>query len=429
MQAVSLFLHHHLHLLILYFISFTLVPAVIIKVKSRNYRIFNGRVKPVTVIVPVHTEDYEIFERSMKSIRAENPDQIIVSIDSGDQKLIGIAKKYDAEVLSHQKRIGKREALVRAWEKAKHDIIVNVDSDVILQNGCIRELSKPFDDNSIVGVATNQSSERTNSIFSFVFSALISRNVNIVNKALNGGLVVVDGKCCAWRKSFLLKVKDSFLNEYWMGKRNEIGDDRFLSREALKLGFKTVYQDTAKILAPSPKTFEEFLLQQLRWRRSGVKYWLMDLKEGVAPSKTYVLHSTTYHAAPLAFIVAVILDMLFFHLPFNLGNVWISLGVIVVGVSLVTLTWQLIYHGKPIVRPWHLAIQGLIGLFVVLPISLYGTLTIKNQYAWLSRNYAAIDGKNESITLAALPLIFVPIMLFGFPIALIALVNEAVMYS
>jgi cellulose synthase/poly-beta-1,6-N-acetylglucosamine synthase-like glycosyltransferase len=429
LQAASMLLHQRLHMLILFFISFTLVPAVAIKVKSRNYKVFDGKVKPVTVVVPVHTEDYKIFERSMKSIHAENPDQIIVSIDSNDQKLIHIAKKYGAEILKHRTRVGKRKALAMAWEKAKNDIIVQVDSDIFLQKGCLSELSKPFDDSSTVGVAANQTYIRTDSKFSFISSFLIGKNVNVVNKALNGGLVVVDGKCSAWRKSFLLEVKDSFLNEHWMGKRSEIGDDRFLSREALKRGFKTVYQDSAEILVPSPKTFKNFLLQQLRWRRSGVKYWLKDLKEGIAPSKTYVIHNCAYHAAPFVFLAAALSDILFFRLPFNLGSVWSAFGVLVIGVSLVTLIWQLIYHNKSLVRFWHLTTQGLIGLFVLMPISLYGALTIKNQYAWLSREYTTGDSKKEAVALAALPVILAPCLFSGFSLALVTLASGAFMYG
>lgn len=388
LQFLSMLMYYKIHLLILFFFIFVVSPAVIIKNRSRKYRVHTGESVPVTVIVPVHLEDYTEFEKCLSSIQKELPDQVIVSIDSEDAQLMKIAETYGAEIISYPKRVGKRQAIADAWLKAKNDIVVHVDSDVVLDKDCLKEITKPFSDKNVAGVSTHHATNKNGSRLAFVLSSLIEQNMNVNGKALDGGLVVVDGRCNAWRKNLLLSLRDKFLNDYWMGIRSEIGDDRFLSREALKQGFKTAYQETAKIFLTSPSTFANFIGQQIRWRRSGTKFWLKDLKEGVRPNKTYTFKCSTYYTSPFIFILAVILDMLYFKLPFHLWTPtwWISLIVIVIGCSSVTLLRQLIYFGRALF-PAYLVLQALLGLLIMLPASIYGALTVRKQNLWLTRKY------------------------------------------
>lgn len=423
LQLWDMLMYYRIHILALFFVIFVLTPACIMKKKSRRYKgPYIGEPMPVTVIVPVYLEDYDKFEKCLTSIQKQNVDQLIVSIDSQDTQLKNIAKSHGAEIISYSQRVGKRQALADAWLKAKNDIVVHVDSDVVLDKDCLREISKPFSDNAIVGVSSNYTSVKNGSRLAFVFSSLIDQNVNMNNKALDGGLVVVDGRCSAWKKDFLLSIRNEFLNDYWMGIRSEIGDDRFLSREALKQGFKTVYQDTAKIFSFSPSTFGDFVGQQIRWRRSGTRFWFKDLREGVNPNKTYFFKCFAYYTSPFIFVLAAALDILYFRLSFSLwAQWWIGLIAIVVGCASVTLLRQLIFFGKAL-TPRYLVLQGLLGLFVMLPVSVYGALTLRNQRYWITRasDEDGVKKKNGKVlmnmTLLALGL--VALMGFVYPVLL-----------
>jgi cellulose synthase/poly-beta-1,6-N-acetylglucosamine synthase-like glycosyltransferase len=434
--------YYKVHLLIGFLVVFVLLPSLLIKTKSRAYKTpYTGSPLDVTVVVPVHLEDADVFEKCLDSISRQNPKQLIVSMDDCSQEITDIAKRYGAEIVSHPHRVGKRQALADAWLRAKYDIVVQVDSDVILREGCLEEISKPFSNPEIVGVSTFHTTQKRGSKLAYVLSSLIEENRNINDKAFNGGLVVCDGRCNAWRLSFLMSVRNKLLNDYWLGVKGEIGDDRFLNREALKRGFKTAHQETAKIYTLTPKTFKDFVRQQIRWRRSGTKFWMKDLVEGVRPSKTYAFKCAMYYTAPFVFLLAIVLDMIFFRLPASLvpatllwsiskqqwfwelstkfwemtrisipnwqdywvplwqrsevaSFLWVSLIVLAIGCTLVTLVRQLIYFGKTLF-PSYLILQGLLGLFVMLPVSIYGALTVKNQGQWLTRASGSERGSSN----------------------------------
>lgn len=387
LQIFDSLIHGNIHLLSIYFIIFVIIPSYIIKRNSNRYG-QSFRTLPslkATVIVPVNIEDYEIFEKCLKSINSQKPDQIIVSIDSKDNKIIDIAEKYGAEIIKFDKRVGKRKSLADGWLKARNDIIIHTDSDSIMGENCLEEITKPFNDPEIAGVSTNHTCIRNGndgSIISYIISSIIEFARGINDRALNGNLIVVDGKCNAWRKDFLLKVRDKFLNEYWMNRKCEIGDDRFLSREALKNGYKTVFSEAAKICTHSQKSIKKFLMQQIRWRRSGTKFWIKDLIEGVRPSKLYIYKCFIYYMAPIIFPIIVLLDILFFRL--ELLDIKFSIMSIIIGTSLISSMVQVIYFGK-ILFPKYILIQGILGLFLIFPISIYGLLTINKQDIWMTR--------------------------------------------
>jgi hypothetical protein len=93
LQLWSMLENHSIHILILFFMVTAVITPVIMKRKSRKYKgAYTGESKPVTVIVPVHLEDYAQFEKCLSSIEKQKADQLIVSIDSQDAMLRKIAE-------------------------------------------------------------------------------------------------------------------------------------------------------------------------------------------------------------------------------------------------------------------------------------------------------------------------------------------------
>lgn len=398
LQILDSLANGNIHLLYIYFMMFVAIPLYTIKRSSEKYKLrCDGPSLKSTVIIPVHLEDHGTFEKCLNSVSSQRPDQLIVSMDSGDIGLVNIAKKYGAEILESNTRVGKRKALADAWLKAKNDIVIHIDSDTVLDDNCLEEMTRPFNDPKVAGVSTNHSCIRDGSIISHIFSSSIELGRSINDKALNGNLIVVDGKCSAWRKGLLLKIRDKFLNEYWMNSKCEIGDDRFLSREALKYGYNTIFCESAKIWTHSQKSFTNFLKQQIRWRRSGTKFWIKDLSEKVYPSRLYMYKCLTYYMAPIIFPLVVLFDILLFrtdlilNMSQNILTTMLTIIItIVIGTTLIAILGQLIYFGK-ILYPKYVILQGLLGLFVILPISVYGALTVGRQDTWMTRKYRTYD--------------------------------------
>jgi cellulose synthase/poly-beta-1,6-N-acetylglucosamine synthase-like glycosyltransferase len=62
-----------------------------------------------------------------------------------------------------------------------------------------------------------------------------------------------------------------------LGVRQHVGDDRVLTGELLRAGWRTVYQSTARVETDAPSAWRPFWRQQLRWGRSSQRETLLSL--------------------------------------------------------------------------------------------------------------------------------------------------------
>jgi len=204
----------------IHLILFVILPLILREVYSRNYKEYSSLkmedVK-ISVVVPEYGEDTGVFKKCLESISDNKVDEIIVVHDDCRNEIAELAKQYGAQVYSFSKRVGKRRALVEGWRLAKGDIIIHVDSDCILEKNAVNEIIKPFDDEQVVGVQGKSRPFQTGSWFAWRLSQVIEYNRDVNNKALNGHLVVVDGRFNAWKRFFLLSYVDDFLNERFLG--------------------------------------------------------------------------------------------------------------------------------------------------------------------------------------------------------------------
>lgn len=382
MILLGVFYYLPIHLMI-----FIVLPITLRNIRARKYvgaASLSRKVK-VSVVVPEFNEEIKIFEKCIKSIVENKPDEIIVVHDDAREKIRVLAEKYGAKVYSFPRRVGKRAALVKGWEMATGDIIVQVDSDVYLAKNAIDEIIKPFSDQLVVGVQGKFIVYENGSWASYCLSRIIEVNRDLTNKALNGFLVVIDGRLCAWRREWLLRQKESFLNEYFMGRRCEFGDDRFLTQMANHQGYKTCYQDTAIAFSAPPPTLKSFLKQQIRWARSGYKAFFRDFKLGLwkrAPL-AYIVHTLCYYLAPISFTLSII-QGIFFAEPVLSIPLWLTIPVAIIGSCIISLIRRLAAYTYDI-TPKEFLFVGFASLFLLYPLKLYALATIRKQQNWLTR--------------------------------------------
>jgi len=381
LQLLDLTLNGRPHALVFFFAFFVLLPSVIARIKASKYEPYASNFQAkVSAIVPVYKEDPNIFERCLRSIRPQ-VDEIIVVCDV-NRELAELSKRLGCKVIFNPERRGKRVAIKQGVAEAKNDFILLVDSDTLLSPNTVSELLKPMKDPKIAGVASVHNVARAKSYVSWVLTTIIEKMRRNVDMSMNGNLVVVDGRCNLWRKSYLVSVVDELVNETFMGKPCQIGDDRFLTRMAHKKGLKTVVQTTAIVTTTAPETFRSFLKQQLRWYRSGRKYFLLDILERNIPSAWYFYHLFCYYTSSIFLLMAIVMDHLFFGLEQDC-LMWISLVGAVAGPSLVTAIRQVIRLHYTDIK--YSVICGLVGLYIMLPLSLYAWLTMGKQSIWGTR--------------------------------------------
>lgn len=386
LQLLDFLFFKGFHLLGFFFLV-TMTSYIVVAYKARKHKAYRSSFKvKTTTIIPVYREIPILFEKVLRAIKNQT-DQLIVVVDGKNKELETIAKKYTNNVISNDIRSGKRKAIGSILSKVKYSITILLDSDTIVEPKTIEELVKPFS-NSRIGIVQSQPRVLKGfcSFSSYKLSELTERSRDIICSALNPHLIVVDGRLQAVRTKILRQVNDEWLKDYWMGKPSEIGEDRCRTRLIHKLGFRSAYQPSAVCFTKASKTFKEFVKQQLRWFRSGYKFFLKDVWEKNMPSKMYLLQSLLFYCSPLLFTFAILFD-LFLLSPIEIVtfSIWLVFPLMFFGTTLITLLRQATFYGFKGVQYRYLFFFALTGLFVMYPLMLYSLITVKEQGSWGTR--------------------------------------------
>lgn len=387
-QLLKMLLEGVFYYLPIHLIFFVIFPLFVRKIKANGYQrrhSLDRKSVTVSVVIPEYQEDLAIFEECLKSVTENKPDEIIVVYDDGREQIRTLAEKYGAKVYGFRSRVGKRAAMVQGWKMAQGDLVVHVDSDEVLYPNAINEIVKPFADDLVVGVEGKNLVYRTGSWFSYRMSQIIEANRDLNNKALNGCLVVIDGRFNAWRRKWLLSQQDQFLNEYFLGKRCEIGEDRFLTQQANLQNYKTCYQDTAIAFTAAPPAYLGFIKQQLRWARSGYKALFKDIKLGLARKAglAYNIFQFCYYLSPVSFSLALVHDILFSP-PILALPLWLIIPTAIFGSGLIA-TIRRLAVGFYSLNLKEFILLGVTAIFISYPLMLYALATIRTQSVWGTR--------------------------------------------
>lgn len=407
------FLYWPFHFILFFIIAYATRGFLARKYKPYIEGLSRNQVK-VSVIIPEYNEDLSILEKVIRSAIQNKPDEIIIICDDGRKEEEQLIKKLQQEYpnitrisyVVYGKRLGKRASLALGWLVATGDIIVQLDSDTIMEPNTIDEIIKPFADPKVVGVQGHPLLFQTGSRLSYIMGQIIELSRDVVCKMLDGFLVVIDGKIAAYRRDFLIKNLRNFLVESWGKRRIILADDRALTFLANQQGYKTVYQSTAYARSAAQPTLFKFINQQLRWARSGYLYFIKDIKSGLffkAPRR-YRFQQITYLLAPISFTAALIQTLLANVQVVNLVDngillstgldipvLLLSLMIFIIGLGLTfTVSIKLLNLDKVEIKKLKIRfidyiILGLIGLFVIYPMTLYAMLTYRNVTDWLTR--------------------------------------------
>jgi len=380
------FLSGKVHFLILFCLT-SLIFYLGISLKARQHHPFTGNfTSATTTIIPVYHEDPTLFRSVLEAIRPQTT-QLIVVIDDANQRLRLIAEKYADMLFVNEKRQGKKRSISKVLNYALHPITILLDSDTIVEKNAVEEIIKPFQ-NSKIAIVQGQpriNNKNPGNFLAKKLSELTERSRDVICSALDPYLIVVDGRFQAVRTAILKKINQEWLNDVWFNKPSEIGEDRCRTRIIYKLGYKAAYQPTGVCYTVAPLTLQGFLKQQLRWFRSGYKFFLKDILERNFPSKTYLVQSLFFYLSPIVFTLVMLGDYLITPpLPYHLPLVIAPL-IIVIGTGLITLLKQGLYFGFRDVEYRYILLYGIVGLLLLYPLMLYALCTNKNQESWITR--------------------------------------------
>jgi cellulose synthase/poly-beta-1,6-N-acetylglucosamine synthase-like glycosyltransferase len=243
---------------------------------------FSSRSRPtVCVVIPLYNEGESIY-RTLQSIVAQTYPRDLLSVtvvdDNSKDDSAWWAKKAAAEderihVHCNSVNIGKRLGIARAVRESRAEIIVSVDSDVILERKAIEKLISRFTSPKIAAVGGKvmvvnchenwlTQMQTIKYFFGYEFLKSLERSFDTV--------MCLSGCLTAYRRKVLLELEEILQNRNLFGIPIKYGEDRFLTRQVVKAGYKTRLELEALCYTKVPTTLAHYFSQQLRWRRSNL---------------------------------------------------------------------------------------------------------------------------------------------------------------
>ncbi|WP_228852846.1 glycosyltransferase [Aegicerativicinus sediminis] len=254
----------------------------------------------VTVIVPAYNEGKQVYDTLMSLAKSDFPKQKLqlLSIDDGSKDNTWYWMKEAKEVLGERlaifqqpKNKGKRHALYRGFKMGSGDIFVTVDSDSIVNPDTLRNLVSPFVTNENCGAVAGNIRVLNNkkALLPKMLDVSFTLSFEFVRSAESKfkSVLCTPGALAAYRKTAVFGCLDAWINQTFMGKPSDIGEDRAMTNMILKQGYHVLFQRNAYAFTNVPERYKGLYKMFIRWGRSNVreniemsKYVFTDFRQG-----------------------------------------------------------------------------------------------------------------------------------------------------
>jgi cellulose synthase/poly-beta-1,6-N-acetylglucosamine synthase-like glycosyltransferase len=236
----------------------------------------------VTVIIPMFNEGAGIQETLRSLLGQTYPTTkltvIVVddcSTDDSVEHADAIARSTAAggriRVLRNAVNMGKRRSINRAVRETSAEIVVSVDSDVVVHSDAVRALVRRFVDPRIAAVGGKISIRNVHhnwltrmQTVKYWYGYHLLKNLEWAMRRV----MCLSGCLTAYRRSVLVELEPLLENRRLLGVAIKYGEDRFLTRQIIKAGYLTTMTHDAVCWTAAATTLDEYFSQQLRWRRS-----------------------------------------------------------------------------------------------------------------------------------------------------------------
>jgi len=248
----------------------------------------NEKLPTCGVIVPAYNEGRQVLDTLRSIAESDYPQEKleIVVIDDGSrddtwfwiqQAVRAIPGRIKPIRLSRNQ--GKRRALHAGFMQCSSDVFVTIDSDSQVEAQTLRNLVAPFIQNPKVGaVAGNVRILNLNEgliprmldvsfAFSFDFIRATQSMVNTV--------MCSPGALSAYRSDLVRQVIPQWVNQKFLGRPANIGEDRAMTNMILKLGHYVHFQSSAMVFTKAPTRYRGLCKMFLRWARSNIRETLV----------------------------------------------------------------------------------------------------------------------------------------------------------
>ena len=351
----------------------------------------------ITIVVPLYNEGESIYDTIKSLVKLDYPREKLeitvvddCSTDDSYQHALRAARQWpNVTVLQNPHNMGKRKGINHAVRKSRAEVIVSVDSDVIVYPTALRELVARFTspDVAAVGGRVHVSNPNQNWLtklqtIKYYFGQEHLKNLE---RSLES-VMCLSGCLTAYRRSVLIELEPVLEHRNLLGVPIKYGEDRFLTHQIVKAGYKTRMTMAAKCFTKAPPTLKGYFNQQLRWKRSNIVDYVIGITHAW---RLHPLLCLQYLSMLLLLLVYpfVIITHVLQHQFFDL---------VLFHVEVIAL-FGLIYHFAPSVRelpPW-LRVHPLafLPMAVLMPVAYLlltplGLFTLDSS-SWETRGHVA----------------------------------------
>ncbi|HZH77995.1 MAG TPA: glycosyltransferase [Archangium sp.] len=281
----------------------------------------DGYQPSVMVIIPLFNEGEGIFHAIRSLLAQDYPrDKLgicVVDDCSTDDSYAWAMKAAEGHpnvrVMRNPHNMGKRKGIARAVREVDSEIVVSVDSDVVVHPSAVRELVRRFVSERIaaVGGRTYVSNRHQNWMtrmieIKFYFAQEWLKDLERSFRSV----LCLSGCLTAYRRHVLLELEPILEARNIAGIPIKYGEDRFLTRQIVKAGYETVYTTEAWCETAAPATLSGYFSQQLRWRRSNLVDMLCGLSHAWRLHPVLTIHYVSQLALLLSYPVIIVHNLL-----------------------------------------------------------------------------------------------------------------------
>jgi cellulose synthase/poly-beta-1,6-N-acetylglucosamine synthase-like glycosyltransferase len=212
-------------------------------------------------------------------------------------------------VIRNPINVGKRRSIIRAVREAECDVILSVDSDVVVDKDAVRQLMRRFTSDRIaavggwVDVRNKQDNWLTRmQVVRYWFAYNFMKNLEWGFRRV----LCLSGCLTAYRRDVLIELEPVLEHRAICGVPIKYGEDRFLTRQIIKGGWLTTMTLTARCYTTVPTTLSGYFSQQLRWRRSNTIDYAGGFTHVWRLNPVIAIHYFSLFALQFAYPIAIV---------------------------------------------------------------------------------------------------------------------------
>ncbi|MDB4955570.1 MAG: Hyaluronan synthase, partial [Myxococcales bacterium] len=272
----------------------------------------------VTVVIPMFNEGVAIKETLQSLLDSDYPAhklKIVCMDDCSTDNSYDLAREMARgsngrlKVIRNRTNLGKRRSINRAVRESEAEIIVSVDSDVVVDANAIHQLVLRFTSDRIaavggwVDIRNKQDNWLTRmQVVKYWYGYFFMKNLEWGFRRV----MCLSGCLTAYRRSVLVELEPVLEKRSILGVPIKYGEDRFLTRQIVKAGYLTTMTLDARCRTFVPNTLAAYFSQQLRWRRSNLVDYAGAFSHVWRLNPVLAIHFFAQFALLIAYPLAVI---------------------------------------------------------------------------------------------------------------------------